>query len=60
VLLLRSVLGLEPDPDGRELHVTADELPPWTNGLSLTGVQAFGRRWNVRVDDGGFATVGSE
>jgi glycogen debranching enzyme len=56
VLLLRALLGLEPDPAAGELRVTTDELPAWTNGLSLTGVHAFGGRWNVRVDDG-VATV---
>jgi glycogen debranching enzyme len=56
VLLLRAVLGLEPDPAARELRVTTDALPAWAEGLSLTGVHAFGRRWNVRVD-GGSASV---
>jgi glycogen debranching enzyme len=57
VLLLRAVLGLEPDPAARELRVTTDTLPAWAARLSLTGVHAFGRRWNVRVDDGGAASV---
>jgi glycogen debranching enzyme len=52
VLLLRALLGLEPDPASGTLRVTTDELPAWTNGLALTGVHAFGRRWNVRVENG--------
>jgi glycogen debranching enzyme len=56
VLLLRAVLGLEPDPAARELRVTTDVLPAWIDGLSLSGVHAFGGRWNVRVD-GGSASV---
>jgi glycogen debranching enzyme len=56
VLLLRAVLGLEPDPAARELRVTTDALPAWAEGLSLAGVHAFGRRWDVGVD-GGSASV---
>jgi glycogen debranching enzyme len=51
VLLLRALLGLEPDVDSRALRVTAETLPDWAEGLVLEGVHAFGRRWNVRVDD---------
>jgi glycogen debranching enzyme len=50
VLLLRALLGLEPDPAAGVLRVTTDELPAWAEGLALTGVHALGRRWNVRVD----------
>jgi glycogen debranching enzyme len=52
LLLLRAQLGLEPDPDDRELRVTVDMLPGWLDGLSLEGVPAFGRRWRVRVENG--------
>ncbi len=49
LLLIRAQLGLEPDPDARTLRVTEDQLPAWTEGLSLNGVRAFGRTWRVRV-----------
>jgi glycogen debranching enzyme len=52
VLLLRALLGLEPDPDARSVRVTGDALPAWAEGLALDGVHAFGRRWNVRVEGG--------
>jgi glycogen debranching enzyme len=56
VLLLRALLGLEPDPDSRRLRVSEAPLPAWAEGLELLGLHAFGRRWNVRVD-GGVAAV---
>jgi glycogen debranching enzyme len=52
VLLLRALLGLEPDPPARALRATSTGLPAWTEGLALEGVHAFGRRWDVRVEDG--------
>jgi hypothetical protein len=29
-----------------------DELPEWAGSLLLSGVRAFGRSWDVRVEDG--------
>jgi glycogen debranching enzyme len=58
VLLLRALLGLEPDPAARVLAVSADAVPAWAEGLTLAGVPAFGRRWTVRVA-GGVARVES-
>ena len=58
VLLLRALLGLEPDPGRRVLDVSATAMPAWAEGLALTGVHAFGRRWTVRVE-GGAASVES-
>lgn len=52
VLLLRALLGLEPDPDARVLRVAAAALPEWAESLALTGVHAFGRLWDVHVEDG--------
>jgi glycogen debranching enzyme len=52
LLLLRAQLGLEPDPDARTLHVTADRQPDWLDGLVLEGIPVFGRRWRVRVANG--------
>jgi glycogen debranching enzyme len=56
VLLLRALLGLEPDPAARVLRVSAAGLPAWAEGLELTGVHAFGRRWSIRIE-GGVASV---
>ena len=56
VLLLRALLGLEPDPGARVLDVSAAPMPAWAEGLTLAGVHAFGRRWTVRVE-GGAASV---
>jgi glycogen debranching enzyme len=55
VLLLRALLGLEPDPAARSLSVSAADMPAWAEGLTLAGVHAFGRRWTVRVEGGAAA-----
>ncbi|HEX4931211.1 MAG TPA: glycogen debranching N-terminal domain-containing protein [Gaiellaceae bacterium] len=52
VLLLRLLLGLEPDPATRELRTTATAAPEWLEGLELQGVRAFGRAWDVAVAGG--------
>jgi glycogen debranching enzyme len=58
VLLLRLLLGLEPDPESRELR--SDTVPPdWAEDLELDGLRAFGRTWNVRVADGKVLVQGS-
>ena len=53
VLLLQILLGLEPD---RRRHVLAtrapEELPSWAGSLRLSGVRAFGKTWDVRLEDG--------
>ena len=59
VLLLRALLGLEPDPVARELLASATDLPAWAEGLTLAGAPAFGRRWDVRVEGGGAVAAGS-
>jgi glycogen debranching enzyme len=56
VLLLRLLLGLEPDPASRELRTTAAGAPEWLDGLELRGVRAFGRAWDIAVT-GGQVTV---
>jgi glycogen debranching enzyme len=56
VLLLRLLLGVEPEPAAKELR-GAPDAPEWLEGLELAGVRAFGRSWNVRVE-GGVVTVG--
>jgi glycogen debranching enzyme len=52
VLLLRVLLGLEPDPLERRLAVRSGQLPEWAGSLSLTGVPAFGERFDVHLKGG--------
>jgi glycogen debranching enzyme len=54
VLLLQVLLGLQPDRRRQALvSVAPEELPSWVGRLRLSGVRAFGRTWDVRLDDGG-------
>jgi glycogen debranching enzyme len=54
VLLLQCLLGLEPDRRRHQLETHApEELPSWAGrSLRLSGIRAFGRQWDVRVDRG--------
>jgi glycogen debranching enzyme len=52
VLLLRVLLGLEPNRELGVLEARACDLPEWCEGLVLTNVRALGRSWTVRVEDG--------
>ncbi len=54
VLLLQSLLGLEPERRRHQLETTApEELPSWAGrSLRLSGIRAFDRQWDVRVDRG--------
>jgi len=53
VLLLQILLGLQPDQRRHVLETLAPpELPSWAQSLRLTGVRAFGRQWDVRLEDG--------
>jgi glycogen debranching enzyme len=53
VLLLQLLLGLRPDPRRQTLVSDAPpELPSWLGTLKLSGVRAFGRSWDVRLDNG--------
>ena len=53
VLLLQVLLGLQPGPAATARRPTAPlELPAWAGSLRLSGVRAFGRAWDVRVEDG--------
>jgi glycogen debranching enzyme len=53
ILLVRVLLGLEPDRAHQRLVTTLDdELPSWLDGLRLEGVRAFGRTWTVAVERG--------
>ncbi|HKD93398.1 MAG TPA: glycogen debranching N-terminal domain-containing protein [Gaiellaceae bacterium] len=59
VLLLQAVLRLVPDRAERVLRSEATWVPEWLEGLSLTGVHAFGRRWTVRVEGGAVSVESS-
>jgi glycogen debranching enzyme len=53
VLLLQLLLGLQPDPRREALTTVAPaELPSWLGDLSLLGVRAFDRSWDVYLEDG--------
>jgi glycogen debranching enzyme len=47
ILLLQTLLGLEPDVESRTLRALAPPPPDWGE-VELDGVTAFGRRWDVR------------
>ena len=54
VLLLRLLLGLEPDTERQALVTTATpDLPSWLGELAVSGIRAFGKPWSARVEDGG-------
>jgi glycogen debranching enzyme len=53
ILLLQILLGLRPNRNRHVLETTAPgELPSWAGSLRLSGVQAFDRRWTVRLEEG--------
>jgi glycogen debranching enzyme len=52
VLLLRLLLGLEPDVRNRRLVSTAPGLPDWLDTLRLAGIPALGTTWTADVKDG--------
>ncbi len=60
VLLLQVLLGLQPDRGGQTLETVAPpELPSWAGSLRLAGVRAFGRSWDVHVENGSAEVVES-
>jgi hypothetical protein len=52
VLLLRLLLGLRPNRERYVLETDAPELPSWAGTLKLSGVRAYDRSWEVRIDEG--------
>jgi glycogen debranching enzyme len=61
VLLLQILLGLQ--PDRRQFHLRSImplELPTWAGSLRLTGIRAFDKVWDVRVEDAMVQVVESE
>jgi glycogen debranching enzyme len=52
VLLLQHLLGLHPDRRQHQLRsVTTLELPTWAGTMRVSGIRAFDRVWDVRIDD---------
>ncbi|HEV8459177.1 MAG TPA: glycogen debranching N-terminal domain-containing protein [Gaiellaceae bacterium] len=52
VLLLRVLLGIEPNRERGTIESHATELPDWAEGLTLANVRAFGKAWTAHVEDG--------
>jgi glycogen debranching enzyme len=53
ILLLQVLLGLVPVRRRHVLETVAPpDLPSWVESMRLSGVVAFDRRWQVRVDRG--------
>jgi len=52
VLLLQVLLGLWPNRERQVLQTIAPELPSWARRLRLSGIRAFDRQWDVRLEDG--------
>jgi len=52
ILCLRILLGVRPDPERRVLVSDVETpLPAWLGDTTLTGVAAFGRRFDCRIAD---------
>jgi glycogen debranching enzyme len=53
VLLLQVLLGLQPNRNRHALETVAPtEIPSWAGTIRLSGVRAFGRIWDVRLENG--------
>jgi glycogen debranching enzyme len=53
VLLLQILLGLQPDRRRQALDTVAPlELPSWAGSVRLTGIRAFDRTWDLRLEGG--------
>jgi glycogen debranching enzyme len=53
VLLLQVLLGLQPNRSRHTLETVAPVgIPSWAGTIRLAGVRAFGRPWDVRLEDG--------
>jgi len=53
ILLLQLLLGLQPDRRRQSVQTVApEELPAWAGTMTVSGVRAFDRSWDVRVEEG--------
>src|SRR5918999_3956560 len=58
VLLLQLLLGLQPDRRQSTLETVAPpELPAWAGSLRLSGVRAFERPWEIRLEEGSVRVI---
>jgi glycogen debranching enzyme len=52
VLLLQVLLGLQPDRRQHQLRSLLPlELPSWAGTLRISGIRAFDRAWDVRIEE---------
>ena len=53
VLMLQLLLGLQPDRRRQVLETVGPlELPAWLGDVRVSGVRAFERTWDVRLENG--------
>jgi glycogen debranching enzyme len=53
VLLVQLLLGIQPDRRRGVIESVAPlELPAWTGDVRLSGLRAFGKMWDVRLENG--------
>jgi glycogen debranching enzyme len=52
VLFVQLLLGIEPDPVSHTLKARAPQVPAWAGSIDLRGVMAFGRSWDLDLQDG--------
>jgi glycogen debranching enzyme len=57
LLVLRTVLGLEPDANGNALQGASAPVPEWLHGFTWREVRALGTTWNVSVGKDGMVDV---
>lgn len=57
LLVMRTLLGLEPDGKSNMLVGTSAVLPEWLHGLRWRGVHALGGTWDVQVGSDGLVDV---
>ena len=50
MLFLQLLLGLR--PEGVKLVTAGPPVPEWAGSLQLSGVRAFDRSWDLRLEDG--------
>jgi glycogen debranching enzyme len=60
VLLLQLLLGIQPDRRRHAIETVAPrDLPAWAGEVRLAGLRAFGRIWDVRLENGDVTVIGA-
>jgi glycogen debranching enzyme len=60
VLLLQILLGIQPDRQHHAIETVAPrDLPAWAGDVRLAGLRAFGRIWDVRLENGDVSVIGA-